>query len=147
MAKDSFNVNIKTTGPMFDPALLSHLQPIINNGLLDIAILEGSNKVKEQLWGPRTKPAYLASTASERHGAYSRNLRNHIWGRLTGNSKAQVDAKGVTGGETIEYAPKIEALYGMFANTKQDLNRNSVQLGDKYIGQPIIDLLNTELKP
>ena len=147
MARDSFDVNIKTTGPMFDPALLSHLQPIINNGLLDIAILEGSNKVKEQLWGPRTKPAYLASTPSERHGAYSRNLRNHVFARLVSNNITRVDTGGPTGGKDIVYASKVEALYGMFANTKQDLNRNSVQLGDKYIGQPIIDLLNTELKP
>jgi len=147
MARDSFNVIIKTTGPMFDPELLSHLQPIINNGLLDIAILEGSNKVKEQLWGPRTKSAYLASTPSERHGAYTRNLRNHVFARFVSNNKTRVDTGGPTGGKDIEYASKVEALYGMFANTKRDLNRNSVQLGDKYIGQPIIDLLNTGMKP
>ena len=82
MARDSFDVNIKTTGPMFDPALLSHLQPIINNGLLDIAILEGSNKVKEQLWGPRTKSAYLASTPSERHAIRS------SWGTNTSGSQS-----------------------------------------------------------
>ena len=147
MAKDSFNVNIKTTGPMFDPELLSHLQPIINNGLLDIAILEGSNKVKEQLWGPRTKEAYQKAPRSEKHGAFTRNLRNHVFARFVSNNITRVDTGGPTGGKDIEYASKIEALYGMFANTKRDLNRNSVQLGDKYIGQPIIDLLNTGMKP
>ena len=138
---EAFQVKITTTGPLFDQATIAKFQPIINRGLLDIALLEGSNNVKEQLWGPRTKPEYLASTPAQRHGAYTRNLRNHIWGRLTGNSKAQVDAKGVTGGETIEYAPKIEEMYGMFENTKKDLNRNATRLGDKYIGDPIIELL------
>ena len=138
---ESFKVNIKATGPMFDDATIAKFQPIINRGLLDIALLEGSNNVKEQLWGPRTKEAYLASTPAQRHGAYTRNLRNHIWGRLTGNSKAQVDAKGVTGGETIEYAPKIEEMYGMFENTTKHLNQNATKFGDKYIGDPIIELL------
>ena len=138
---EAFKVNIKATGPMFDDATIAKFQPIINRGLLDIALLEGSNNVKEQLWGPRTKEAYLASTPSQRHGAYTRNLRNHIWGRLTGNSKARVDAKGVTGGETIVYADKIEEMYGMFENTTKHLSQNATKFGDKYIGDPIIELL------
>ena len=138
---EAFKVNIKATGPMFDQATVAKFQPIINRGLLDLAIFEGANKVKEQLWGPRTKEAYLASTPSQRHGAYTRNLRNHIWGRLTGNSKARVDAKGVTGGETIVYADKIEEMYGMFENTTKHLNQNATKFGDKYIGDPIIELL------
>ena len=52
-----------------------------------------------------------------------------------------MDAKGVTGGETIEYAPKIEEMYGMFENTTKHLSQNATKFGDKYIGDPIIELL------
>ena len=138
---EAFQVRITTTGPLFDQATIAKFQPIINRGLLDLAIFEGANKVKEQLWGPRTKEAYLASTPSQRHGAYTRNLRNHIWASLRGNNEARVDAGSSMKGKNIVYADKIEEMYGMFENTKKDLNRNATRLGDKYIGDPIIELL------
>jgi hypothetical protein len=124
---EAFKVNIKATGPMFDQATIAKFQPIINRGLLDLAIFEGANNVKEQLY-----PG---------HGRLTGNLRNHVWASLRGDSQARVDAGSSMRGRNIEYAAKVEGLYGMFENTTRRLEQNAERFGDKYIGDPIIELL------
>jgi hypothetical protein len=48
-----FDVKFEVTGPVFDGSGLRVMQGIINRGLLDLATIEGSNQVKDQLYpGP-----------------------------------------------------------------------------------------------
>ena len=46
---EAFDVKFEVKGPAFDGSGLRVMPGIINRGLLDLAILEGSNKVREQL--------------------------------------------------------------------------------------------------
>ena len=74
----------KVKGPMFEkPTQISlGFAEAVNRGLLDLVIIEGSNRVKEELWGPTSAEAYKQSTPGQRHGAKTRTLRRAIGGSV-----------------------------------------------------------------
>ena len=67
------STTFKVNGPIFQsPAQVSlGFQEAVNRGLLDLATIEGSNKVKEQLYG----------NAEDRHGRITGNLRKSYCGK------------------------------------------------------------------
>ena len=129
---EPFNVHFEITGPVFDGSGLRVMQGIINRGLLDIAILEGANKVKDQLYGPPASQ-YWKADPKTRHGAKSRDLKRRVAASLPSDNLAVFDAGG------IPYAPKVEALYGMFSKATQAINRDKANLYHKYIGGALIE--------
>ena len=145
--------SIKLKGPLFDaPRQISlGIQEAVDRGLLDIAQFEGANKVKEQLWGPPASQ-YDQADRSEKHGAKTRNLRNHIGAKMV-NHVAQFDA-GETlaaGGRNLVYANWVEGIsprnqsstfkgYKMFKNAYEHIDNNP-KLYEKYIGDAIIEAL------
>ena len=129
---EPFNVNFEITGPVFDGSGLRVMQGIINRGLEDMAILEGANKVKDQLYGPPASQ-YWKADPKTRHGAKSRDLKRRVSASLPSDNLAVFDAGG------LHYAPKIEALYGMFAKATAEINRNKAALSHQYIGGALIE--------
>ena len=121
---EPFGTKIEIKGPVFDGSGLRAMQEIVNRGLLDLATIEGSNHVKDQLY-----PG---------HGRITANLRNHIGATLTGNNKAVVDAGQARYGENIEYAVSVERRYGMFRTTSARINNNP-QLYQQYIGDAVVE--------
>ena len=127
----------KLKGPMFDaPAQLSlGLAEAVNRGLLDLATIEGANKVKEQLY-----PG---------HGRITGNLRNHIGASIVRDYVAQVDAGEARYGENLIYSSWVEGIsnrnkkstfkgYGMFKSAYDDINNNP-QLYEDYIGDALVE--------
>ena len=135
---EPFKVHFEVTGPVFDGSGLRVMQGIINRGLLDIAILEGANKVKDQLYGPSASQ-YWKADPSQRHGAKTRDLKRRVSAILIEDNKAVFDAGKFSHGESIHYAEKIEGLYHMFANTSNAINSNIAALQDKYIGDALVE--------
>jgi hypothetical protein len=129
---EPFNVHFEITGPVFDGSGLRVMQGIINRGLEDMAILEGANKVKDQLYGPPASQ-YWKADPKTRHGAKTRDLKRRVSASLPSDNLAVFDAGG------IHYAPKIEALYGMFAKATAEINRNKAALYHQYIGGALIE--------
>jgi hypothetical protein len=137
MAK-AFDTKFVVTGPVFDGSGLQAMQGIINRGLLDIATLEGANKVKDQLWGPPASQ-YRKSDESARHGAYTRDLKRRVAAVLLQDNVAVFDAGKFSHGKSIIYAEKIEGLYHMFENATNAINRDKAQLSHKYIGGALVE--------
>ena len=136
---EAFDVKFEVKGPAFDGSGLRVMPGIINRGLLDIAILEGSNKVREQLYGP---PAHLywKTDPKQRHGAKSRTLKRAIGVRELENNVIIVDAHSNSStGTPLNYARKVEDLYHMFANASAAINRNKAQLYQKYIVDALVE--------
>jgi hypothetical protein len=136
---EAFDVKFEVKGPAFDGSGLRVMPGIINRGLLDIAILEGSNKVREQLYGP---PAHLywKTDPSQRHGAKTRTLKRAIGVRGPENNVIIVDAHSNNkSGKPINYARKVEDRYNMFANAAAAINRNKAQLYQKYIVDALVE--------
>jgi hypothetical protein len=129
---EPFNVHFEITGPVFDGSGLRVMQGIINRGLEDMAILEGANKVKDQLYGPPASQ-YWKADKSQRHGAKSRDLKRRVSASLISDNLAIFDAGG------LHYAPKIEALYNMFEKATAEINRNKAALYHQYIGGALIE--------
>jgi len=129
---EPFGVHFEVTGPVFDGSGLKVMQGIINRGLFDIAVLEGANKVKDQLWGPPASQ-YWKSDKSQRHGAKSRDLKRRVAASQPSDNLAVFNAGG------IHYAPKIEALYGMFEKATAAIERDKAALYHKYIGGALIE--------
>ena len=129
---EPFNVHFEITGPVFDGSGLRVMQGIINRGLEDMAILEGANKVKDQLYGPPASQ-YWKADKSQRHGAKSRDLKRRVSASLPSDNLAVFDAGG------LHYAPKIEALYHMFEKATAEINRNKTALYHQYIGGALIE--------
>jgi len=129
---EPFGVHFEITGPVFDGSGLRVMQGIINRGLLDIAILEGANKVKDQLYGPPASQ-YWKADPKTRHGAHTRDLKRRVAASQPSDNLAVFDAGG------IHYAPKVEALYGMFAKATAAINRDKANLYHKYIGGALIE--------
>ena len=129
---EPFGVHFEVTGPVFDGTGLRVMQGIINRGLLDIATLEGANKVKDQLYGPPASQ-YWQADPKTRHGAHTRDLKRRVAASLPSDNLAVFDAGGV------HYAPKIEALYGMFEKATNAINRDKAALYDKYIGSALVE--------
>ena len=129
---EPFGVHFEVTGPVFDGSGLRVMQGIINRGLFDIATLEGANKVKDQLYGPPASQ-YWKSDKSQRHGAKSRDLKRRVAASQPSDNLAIFNAGG------IHYAPKIEALYGMFEKATAAIERDKAALYHKYIGGALIE--------
>ena len=129
---EPFGVHFEVTGPVFDGSGLRVMQGIINRGLFDIAVLEGANKVKDQLYGPPASQ-YWKADPKTRHGAKSRDLKRRVAASQPSDNLAIFDAGG------IHYAPKIEGLYGMFAKATAAINRDKAALYHKYIGGALIE--------
>ena len=129
---EPFNVHFEITGPVFDGSGLRVMQGIINRGLLDMATLEGANKVKDQLYGPPASQ-YWKMDPKHRHGAHTRDLKRRVAASQPADNLAVFDAGG------IHYAPKVEALYHMFANATKAINRDKAALYHKYIGGALIE--------
>ena len=129
---EPFNVHFEIAGPVFDGSGLRVMQGIINRGLLDIAILEGANKVKDQLYGPPASQ-YWKADPKTRHGAHTRDLKRRVAASQPSDNLAVFDAGG------IHYAPKVEALYHMFEKATQAINRDKAALYHKYIGGALIE--------
>jgi len=129
---EPFGVHFEVTGPVFDGSGLKVMQGIINRGLSDIAILEGANKVKDQLYGPPASQ-YWKADPKTRHGAKSRDLKRRVAASQPSDNLAVFNAGG------IHYAPKIEALYHMFENATKAIERDKAALYHKYIGGALIE--------
>jgi len=107
----------------------------VNRGLLDLATIEGSNKVKEQLY-----PG---------HGRITGNLRNHIGASIVRDYVAQVDAGEARLGSNLIYSNWVEGIgsrnktsifkgYQMFQNAYDHINNNP-KLYEEYIGDALIE--------
>ena len=129
---EPFGVHFEVTGPVFDGSGLRVMQGIINRGLFDIATLEGANKVKDQLYGPPASQ-YWKADPKTRHGAKSRDLKRRVAASQPSDNLAVFNAGG------IHYAPKIEALYGMFEKATAAIERDKAALYHKYIGGALIE--------
>ena len=124
---------IKQTGPLFDKDMPKNLIEAVNSGLLELALIEGSNYVKDQLY--------------EGHGFVTGNLKNHIGADLVDDLVAQVDAGRNRYGANLVYAAWIEGIgkrnprsrfkgYKMFENARKRIEGNQ-SMFDKYIGRAI----------
>ena len=129
---EPFGVHFEVTGPVFDGTGLRVMQGIINRGLFDIAVLEGANKVKDQLYGPPASQ-YWKADPKTRHGAKSRALKRRVAASQPSDNLAIFNAGGVN------YAEKVEALYHMFENATNAINRDKAALYHKYIGGALIE--------
>jgi hypothetical protein len=127
----------KLKGPMFEkPTQISlGFAEAVNRGLLDLATIEGSNNVKEQLY-----PG---------HGRITGNLRNHIGASIVRDYVSQVDAGEARYGANLIYSSWVEGIssrnktsvfkgYGMFQNAYDHINNNP-KLYEKYIGDALIE--------
>jgi hypothetical protein len=116
----------KLKGPMFEnPTQVSlGFAEAINRGLLDLATIEGSNNVKDQLY-----PG---------HGRITGNLRNHIGASVIRDYIAQVDAGEARYGKNLGYAASVEGRYEMFRNAYDHINNNP-KLYDEYIGEALVE--------
>ena len=130
------STTFKLKGPVFKtPAQVSlGFQEAVNRGLLDLATLEGSNKVKEQLYTD--------------HGRITGNLRNHIGANIIRDNVAQIDAGEYRYGANLIYSAWVEGIgsrnsssgfsgYQMFENTYEHINNNP-KLYEDYIGDAIV---------
>jgi len=136
---EAFDVKFEVTGPVFDGSGLRVMPGIVNRGLMDIAILEGANKVKDQLYGPPASQ-YWKTDPSQRHGAKTRTLKRAVGVRVEENNAVIVDAhSNNTSGKPINYARKVEDRYHMFAKAAAAINRNKAALLEKYIGDALVE--------
>ena len=133
-----FGTKIEITGPVFDGSGLRVMQGIVNRGLLDLATIEGANKVSDELWGP---PAHLywKSKEADRHGAHTRVLKRAIFAHHIRDNVAEVNAKGPRNNVDLVYAVKVEARYHMFEKVTNAINANKAALQDKYIGDAVVE--------
>ena len=127
----------KLNGPMFGTASQVGLgfAEAVNRGLLDLATIEGSNRVKEELY-----PG---------HGRITANLRNHIGASSVRDYVSQVDAGEARYGENLIYSSWVEGIssrnqtsvfkgYGMFQNAYDHINNNP-KLYEEYIGDALVE--------
>ena len=127
----------KVAGPMFETGSQVSLgfTEAVNRGLLDLATIEGSNRVKEQLY-----PG---------HGRITANLRNHIGASIVRDHIAQVDAGEARYGANLIYSGWVEGIssrnttssfkgYQMFRNAYDHINDNP-KLYEEYIGDALVE--------
>jgi len=133
MAEVGFAVNLKESGPLFADNMPKNLVEAVNSGILELALIEGSNYVKDQLY--------------EGHGFVTGNLKNHIGADLVDDLVAQVDAGKNRYGANLVYASWIEGIssrnqrsrfkgYHMFENARRRMDGNQA-MRDRYIGRSI----------
>ena len=141
----------KVKGPIFEkPQKVSQgFTEAVNRGLLDLVTIEGSNRVKEDLWGPTSAAAYKRSTRSQRHGAKTRTLRRAVLGSVPEDGIGQIDAGEHQYGENLIYSSWVEGIssrnkrstfkgYGMFQNAYDHINNNP-KLYEEYIGDALVE--------
>ena len=127
----------KVKGPVFGTPTQVGLgfTEAVNRGLFDLATIEGSNKVLEQLY-----PG---------HGRITANLRNHIGASIVRDYVSQVDAGEARYGANLIYSSWVEGIskrnktsvfkgYGMFQNAYDHINNNP-KLYEDYIGDALIE--------
>ena len=129
--------SFKMKGPMFEAPSQVGLgfAEAVNRGLLDLATIEGSNKVKEQLY-----PG---------HGRITGNLRNHIGASIVRDYVAQVDAGEARLGSNLIYSNWVEGIstrnspdgfegHHMFENAYNNMD-NKPDMYQKYILDPVVE--------
>ena len=121
---EAFNVKFEVEGPTLGADVPKVIQEIVNRGLLDLATIEGSNHVKDQLY-----PG---------HGRITGNLRNHVGANLVKDNLAVVDAGEARYGADIQYAIKVEKRYGMFAKSLARI-KSTPGLPQQYIGDALVE--------
>jgi len=121
---EAFSVKFEVEGPVLGANVPKVIKEIVNRGLLDLATIEGSNKVKDQLY-----PG---------HGRITGNLRNHVGASLVQDNVAVVDAGEARYGADIQYAIKVERLYGMFAKSAARI-KSTPTLYQQYIGDALVE--------
>ena len=119
---EAFNVKFEVEGPTLGADVPKVIQEIVNRGLLDLATIEGSNHVKDQLY-----PG---------HGRITGNLRNHVGANLVKDNLAVVDAGEARYGADIQYAIKVEKRYGMFAKSLARI-KSTPGLPQQYSGDAL----------
>ena len=127
----------KVQGPLFEPNAPTQLIKAVNRGLLDLVVIEGSVRVKEELWGPTSAEAYKRSTPSERHGAKTRTLKRAVLGSVPRDGIGQIDAGQEEFGANLHYSMKIENMYHMFQHAYDHIN--NPKLLNEYIGAAIAE--------
>ena len=123
MAK-AFDVRFEVEGPVLGADVPKVMKEIVNRGLLDLATIEGSNHVKDQLY-----PG---------HGRITGTLRTHVGAKLVKDNLAVVDAGKTTYGENLQYAIKVEKRYGMFAKSFARI-KSTPGLYQQYIGDALVE--------
>ena len=136
---DFMKVGFSAKGPLFEPGLVQEVQDVINTGLMELAIIEGANKVRDQLWGP-PRHKYNQSKASQRHGKMDGTLKRSVGATDIKDNVVRVDAGETLLGKDLVYAGRIEKQYKMFEKAAQHM-RTSPGLWDKYIGLQIARIL------
>ena len=121
---EAFSVKFEVEGPVLGADVPKVMKEIVNRGLLDLATIEGSNHVKDQLY-----PG---------HGRITGNLRNHVGANLIQDNLAVIDAGETRYGADIQYAEKVEKRYGMFAKTRERI-RSTPGLYQPYIGDALVE--------
>jgi hypothetical protein len=137
--KDFMKVGFSANGPLFEPGLVQEVQEVINTGLMELAIIEGANKVRDQLWGP-PRHKYNQSTASQRHGKMDGTLKRSVGATDIKDNVVRVDAGETLLGKDLVYASRIEKQYKMFEKAARHM-RDTPGLWDKYIGLQIARIL------
>ena len=140
MAESKPTTTFKLKGPIFKgpTQVAMGFQEAVNRRLLDLATIEGSNKVKEQLY--------------PKHGRITGNLRSHIGASVPRDNVAQIDAGQHKYGANLIYSAWVEGIssrnrarpgfpgYQMFENTYNEINNNP-KLYEDYIGEAIVEAL------
>ena len=132
-------VGFSAKGPLFEPGLVQEVQDVINTGLMELAIIEGANKVRDQLWGP-PRHEYNQSSASQRHGKMDGTLKRSVGATDIKDNVVRVDAGETLLGKDLVYAGRIEKQYKMFEKAARHM-RDTPGLWDKYIGLQIARIL------
>ena len=139
----------KVQGPLFKTDAPKQLIKAVNRGLLDLVVIEGSVRVKAELWGPTSAEAYKKSTPDERHGAKTRTLKRAVLGSVPRDGIGQIDAGQEEFGANLKYAAWVEGIsprnassrfkgYHMFQHAYDHINNNP-KLYEEYIGAAIAE--------
>ena len=136
---DFMKVGFSAKGPLFEPGLVQEVQEVINTGLMELAIIEGANKVRDQLWGP-PRHKYNQSTASQRHGKMDGTLKRSVGATDIKDNVVRVDAGETLLGKDLVYAGRIEKQYKTFEKAARHM-RDTPGLWDRYIGLQIARIL------
>jgi hypothetical protein len=129
--------SFKVKGPVFKPdsQVSNKMTAVVNRGLLEMATIEGSNQVKEQLYPT--------------HGEVTGTLRRSISAGKVRDYLVQIDAGELMYGANLIYSNWVEGIgsrnatstfkgYGMFKKAYEHLDNNP-RLYQKYIGDAVLE--------
>ena len=150
MAAPKPSTRFTLKGPIFNkPSQVSiGFQQAVNRGLFDLATIEGSNKVLDQLWGPPVSQYNTASRQSK-HGRKTGELRRHIGAAVVSDGVAVIAAGEQQGRMNLIYSAWVEGIssrnqttsfkgYHMFENAYDHINNNP-KLYEDYIASAIVE--------